>query len=176
MIPGVSFHIDVNGLSAAIAKLNGDALHTFELMDALGRLGQEQTRRRISSEKTTPEGRAWKPNKEGTSILFSGGGAHLSRSIDYSAGALEARWGSGWIGARVHQFGAVIRPVNAKFLAFIPGLASAQAAGVANMHMATGMVFAKQVTIPRRTYVGLSVANEEEMIHTAERFIGMVFQ
>ncbi|HEY8136260.1 MAG TPA: phage virion morphogenesis protein [Methylocystis sp.] len=161
MIPGVSFKIDVNGLQAAIAKLNGDALHTYELMEGLGRLGQEQTRKRIESEKTTPAGRAWKPNKEGTSTLFSGGGVHLARSIDYSAGATEARWGSGWIGARVHQFGAVIVPVNAKTLVFT---------------MKGKTVFAKKVTIPARTYVGLSVANEKEMIETAERFIGIIFQ
>jgi phage gpG-like protein len=158
--PGVSFHIDVDGLSAAIAKLNGDPLRKQELMDGLGKLGVEQTKKRIEEEKTTPEGRAWRPNREGTSTLFSGGGAHLARSIDYASSESEARWGSGWVGARILHFGGAIVPVNAKALAF-------QAGGK--------LVFAKRVTIPARQYVGLSRENETEMIETAERFEQQTF-
>lgn len=161
MVDGVSFHIDVSGLDATLARLRGmETLQTAEMMDALARRGVEQTRERLETEKTTPEGAAWKPNLEGTSTLFSGGGAHLARTIDQASSATEARWGSGWIGARVHQFGAVIKPVNAKFLAFT---------------LRGKQVFAKAVTIPARKYVGLSRENEREMIETAERFIGLIW-
>ncbi len=159
---GVSFHIDTNGLDALITRLNTlSALETTELMDGLGKRGMEQTRHRLEVEKRTPEGAGWKPNIEGTSTLFSGNGKHLAESINYTFGPNEARWGSGWIGARVHQFGAVIKPVNAQFLAFTLG---------------GKQVFAKAVTIPARKYVGLSAANEIEMIETAERFLRIVWQ
>lgn len=158
---GVSFHIDTQGLSAVIARLNkAGALDKHELMEGLGRLGQQQTKKRIEIEKTTPQGAAWKPTIEGRGALFVTG-KHLARSIDYLASETEARWGSGWIGARVHQFGAVIRPVNAKALTFMLG---------------GKRVFAKRVTIPARAYVGLSKANEQEMIRTAERFVTKVLQ
>ncbi|MBY6244131.1 phage virion morphogenesis protein [Methylosinus sp. Sm6] len=158
---GVSFRLDVSGLQAALTRLNRlGALEKHELMEGLGRLGQQQTRRRIEVEKTTPAGEAWKPTIEGRGALFVTS-THLWRSIDYAAGETETRWGSGWIAARVHQFGAVIKPVAGQALTFMVG---------------GKQVFAKRVTIPARTYIGLSKANEEQMIRTAERFISMVTQ
>lgn len=161
MVDGVSFRIETRGLEATVAKLarfaTGDR---HELMQGLGRLGQEQTRRRIEVEKTTPGGAAWPKTRDGRGALFVTG-AHLARSIDFTASASEARWGSGWVGARVHQFGATITPKNAKVLAFVAGGKN---------------VFAKRVTIPSREYVGLSAENEREMIETAERFLFTVLQ
>ncbi len=158
---GVSFRIDTSGLDGLLAKLSSaSVLNKHELMDGLGRLGQEQTRKRIEVEKTTPAGASWKPTRDGRGALFVTG-AHLARSIDYTSGESEARWGSGWIGARVHQYGATIKPVNAKVLCFM-------ASG--------GKVFTKSVTIPAREYVGMSEANKAEMVKTAEGFLGKVLQ
>lgn len=158
---GVSFHIDVQGLQAVLTRLGkASALDKRELMDGLGRLGEEQTRKRIEIEKTSPEGKAWKPTIDGRGALFVTG-THLARSIDYAASENEARWGSGWIGARVHQFGAVITPVNAKALRFDLGGKT---------------VFAKKVTIPARPYVGLSATNAREMEETAARFLDLALQ
>jgi phage gpG-like protein len=158
---GVSFHLETKGLSAVLARLNkAGALDKFELMEGLGRLGQMQTRKRIEVEKTTPHGAAWKPTSEGRGALFVTG-THLARSIDYVASETETRWGSGWIGARVHQFGAVITPKNGEALTF---------------DLSGKQVFARRVTIPARAYVGLSKANEQEMIRTAERFVTKVLQ
>ena len=112
---GVSFQVTTSGMEAALSRLNRlSSLDKHELMDGLGRLGQMQTRRRLEVEKTSPGGDAWKKTTDGRAALFVGG-THLSRSIDYISGETEARWGSGWIGARIHQFGGVIVPVNAKF-------------------------------------------------------------
>jgi phage gpG-like protein len=158
---GVSFHLTVNGLRGVLTRLNkASALDKHELSEGLGRLGQQQTRRRLEVEKTTPEGKAWKPTIDGRGALFVTG-THLSRSIDYVPGESEARWGSGWIGARVHQFGAVITPKNGEALTFKVG---------------GKQVFARKVTIPARAYVGLSKANEQEMIRVAERFLTKVLQ
>lgn len=158
---GVSFHMDVNGMSAVLTRLNrAAALEKHELTEGLARRGQEQTRHRLEVEKTTPEGKAWKKTIDGRAPLFVQG-QHLARNIDYIATETEARWGSGWIGARVHQLGAIIFPVAGKALVFKLGGKE---------------VFAGKVTIPARRYVGLSRANEEEMIRTAERFLTKVLQ
>lgn len=152
----VSVSIDVQGLGAVFTVLGGMAnMESHELLDGLGRLGVSQTRRRLSSEKTTPAGRAWPANQAGTSILFKSGG--LSDSIAHYVGASDVRWGSGHVAARVHQFGAIIYPKTAKMLSFMIG---------------GRRVFAKHVIIPRRTYLGMSVANEDEMQKVAEAFIG----
>jgi phage gpG-like protein len=159
MADGVSFEVKVTGLEGVITRFNAmGALDKHELMDGLGRLGQRQTRRRLEVEKTTPGGAAWKPTRDGRGALFVTG-THLARSIDYQASETEARWGTGVVMARVHQFGATITPKNAKALVFMAG---------------GKKVFTKRVTIPAREYVGLSEANKAQMIRVAERFIGEV--
>lgn len=160
---GVSITLEVSGIDDALRRLAaiGKAAESEELMDGLGALGVSQTQRRIESEKTTPGGQAWKANREGTSILFRTG-SHLRDSIQHAVrGAHEVAWGSGWIGARVHQFGAVIKPVNAKALHFTIG----------GKHVAV-----KQVTIPAREYLGVSADNAKEIEETAKSFIEKVVQ
>jgi len=126
-----------------------------ELLDGLARMGQQQTQRRIEEEKTSPAGVAWPLTRDGRGALFVTG-THLARSIDHAASASEAKWGTGWIGAQVHQFGAVIRPKNAKALHFEVGGTS---------------VFAKKVTIPARPYLGVSAANARDLEAAAAKFI-----
>ncbi len=158
---GVSFQVTTSGMEAALARLNRlSSLDKHELMDGLGRLGQMQTRRRLEVEKTSPDGAAWKKTVEGRGALFVDG-THLSRSIDYISGETEARWGSGVVYARIHQFGGVITPVKGKCLAF---------------NLGGKKVFAKKVTIPARAYVGMSEANKTDMVLTAWEFIDKVLQ
>lgn len=119
-----------------------------ELMTAIGALGESQTRRRISEEKTSPEGEAWKPNfREGDILVETGG--HLLASVAYTASADQAEWGAAWEYAHVHQYGATIKPKEADKLVFSLG---------------GKMVFAKEVTIPARPFVGLSSENAQEII------------
>ncbi len=164
---GLAISLEVSGIDAALARLNalGRVAESEELADGLGALGVSQTQRRIESEKTTPEGAAWASNREGTSILFRTG-SHLRDSIDHSVrGAHEVAWGSGWIGARVHQFGATIKPVNGAALKFW-------------FRAGNSVDFAvvKSVTIPAREYLGVSADNERELVETAERFVRIVLQ
>lgn len=145
---GVSIRLDVADLGAATALVARIA--TFEpdeLMASLGALGESQTRRRISDEKTSPDGAPWAPNRRGGDILVETG-QHLLQSIAFTASATETEWGSAWEYAHVHQDGAVIVPKTAKALAVpIPG---------------GGVRLASKVTIPARPFVGLSDENAEE--------------
>jgi phage gpG-like protein len=152
----IGVRIEVVGLDATLGRLDAlGRIEFHELLDGLARMGQQQTQRRIESEKTTPDGRAWPLTRDGRPALFVSG-THLYRSIDHAAGASEARWGTGWIGAAVHQFGAVITPKNARSLHFTLGGQS---------------VFAKKAVIPARPYLGVSAANARDLEAAAAKFI-----
>jgi len=156
----VALEIVETGLKEAILKIDGiAAAPTGELMEGIGRLVQGQTRRRIESEKTSPAGAAWKPNRAGTSILYRSGA--LARSIDYVAANDSVQVGSALIYAGVHQDGAVIKPKNAARLVF---------------HAGGRLVFALKVTIPARPYIGLSADNQNEIVETAEEWLERLFQ
>ena len=160
---GIAIELEVSGIEAALARLSaiGKAAETEELADGLGALGVSQTQRRIESEKTTPAGQPWKPSIEGGSILFRTG-THLRDNVQHAVrGAHEVAWGSGWVGARIHNFGGVITPVNGKALVFKLG-------GV--------VIRAGRVLMPKREWLGLSADNEHEMEETAKAFIAKVAQ
>jgi phage virion morphogenesis protein len=86
------------------------------------------------------------PIKRGPGILRASG--MLMRSITYQVGNDELRVGSGRIYARIHQLGGVIRPKKAKYLVF---------------RMASGLVFARQVTIPARPYLDFDDEDQREV-------------
>ncbi len=153
---GLSFKLEVQGLGAVLTQMQSlEHIDKARLLDRLGTLGVSQTQRRLQSEKTSPAGAAWKKTKDGRGALFATG-AHLNDTMDHRATAASVEWGTGWIGARVHQYGATIVPVKAKVLAFKVGGKS---------------VFAKKVVIPARPFVGLSAANSVEMEKVALAFI-----
>lgn len=145
----VAIVIDVSSLATARAQL--DRLRSFKLDDGarlLAPILEAQTRRRIMDEKTSPSGVAWKPNLEGTAILTRSG-RHLHDAVaGRTAGAdaiVEAHWQHAW----VHQQGLTIRPKAKKRLAFT---------------VRGRKVLARKVTIPARPFIGLSKANEEEIV------------
>ena len=145
---GVAITVDETAFEAALQRLG--ALVTFDgaaLMEEIAALGESQTRRRISDEKTAPDGTPWKPNLAGTSILLQTG-QNLLASVASYADDESATWGAAWEYAHVHQEGAVITPKTATALAFKVGDRS---------------VFAKSVTIPARPFVGLSAENRIEI-------------
>jgi len=156
----ISIQVDIDALNAALARVEGIAdAPLAELADGIGRLVQEQTRRRIEDEKTSPDGAPWPPNREGTPILYRTGA--LSRSVDYVASASGVTVGSGIVYAGVHQAGATIRPRNARALAF---------------RLGDRLVFAKSVTIPARPWLGLSADNREEIVAATEDWLGGLLQ
>ncbi|OKP69626.1 virion morphogenesis protein [Ensifer adhaerens] len=148
------------GLNEALLKIDGLAnAPTHELADGIGRLVQEQTRRRIQEEKTSPAGEAWKPNSTGTAILFRSG--TLAQSIDYIATQSEVQVGSGLVYARIHQDGGQIVAKNAGALAFSIG---------------GRFIQVKSVTMPKRKYLGLSTENRDDVVDAAEAWVSRLLQ
>ncbi len=148
MADGVSFTYDRSALEGALKAVS--ELVSFDgsaLMEEIAALGESQTRRRITDEKTAPDGTAWKPNLEGTSILQQTG-QNLLASVGFTSTDDEAVWGAAWEYAHVHQDGAVITPKTAAVLQF---------------KVKGKTVHAKSVTIPARPFVGLSEENRAEI-------------
>lgn len=142
----------LEGVDRALQKL--DPLAAGEMLTGIARMIQEQTRRRITSDKAAPSGERWKPNREGTSTLYRSG--TLARSIDYSVSGDAAIVGSGLVYAAIHQFGGTIVPKKAKRLVF---------------RLGNRTVFARKVTLPARPYLGLSATDREDIIDQVGRFI-----
>ncbi|PIT69719.1 phage virion morphogenesis protein [Bartonella tribocorum] len=158
-----AIEIKETGLEAALSFLQKRAHAPMgTLAQGVGRLIQESTRRRIQSEKTSPQGEKWKNNHARTSILFASGA--LSRSIDMKASPEKVMVGSGLVYARIHQLGGVIRPKNGKTLRFF--LKSSKAQRFVCVH---------QVTMPARPYLGLSEQNKVEIVKAAEDWLERVF-
>jgi phage virion morphogenesis protein len=154
---GISIVIDADDFTAAFKKLQPFFdFDASELMSTIGALGESQTRRRISDEKTAPDGSAWKENTQGTSILVDTG-QHLLASIAWASSAADAEWGSAWEWAHVHQDGMTIVPKNGKALVFTLGGKT---------------VTAKKVTIPARPFIGLSEDNRQEIIDVVTDLFG----
>ena len=145
---GVGIVVDLSGLKFAESLLarivNFDE---GELLTSIGDMGENQTKRRITDEKTAPDGSAWPPNREGTSILVRAGG-HLLSQVGYIVGSGQVQWGAAWEFAHIHQDGAKISAKNARALFFKIGGKT---------------VAAKSVTIPARPFVGLSADNRKEI-------------
>ena len=154
----VSIEIDIGDLDEAIMRLR--PLTDFEpvpLMETIAAIGESQTRRRIESEKTAPDGTPWPDNIAETPILRETG-RNLLDSVASSATADVAEWGAGWEYAHVHQNGMTIVPREAGKLAFT---------------VAGRFVLADEVTIPARPFVGLSDENRQEILEIVTDYLGI---
>lgn len=152
----MAIRIVVDGVKEAGVALDKIAqFNALEFLDGLGGLITRQTQRRIRSEKTSPDGDAWKPNLEGTSILYKSG--QLDDSIHHEVSNPNVEIGSNKIYAGVHQTGAVIKPKNGNALSF--GFGGNKWAVV------------KSVTIPARPYLGFSSENRKDIEQFATDFL-----
>ncbi|PIO98585.1 Prophage MuSo2 [uncultured Pleomorphomonas sp.] len=156
-----SIVVDINDLELTADKIAAlEHVDPSDLMTNVGAIGESQTRRRITEEKTGPDGTPWPPNRTGTSILLRTG-EHLLGSVAFVASADEAEWGASWEWAHVHQDGMTIKPKDAKRLAFVIG---------------NQQIFARQVTIPPRPFVGLSDDNRVELSDVTTDWLGSLLQ
>lgn len=154
----VSLTLDAAEVDEALVRLG--SIIDFEpgpMMEAIAALGESQTRRRITDEKTAPDGTPWKENWKGSSILHETG-RNLLDSVASGASADQAEWGASWEFAHVHQDGMEILPVNGDRLAFFLG---------------TRFVRPEKVTIPARPFVGISAENEAEILDLVSDFWGL---
>lgn len=127
-----------------------------DLMEQLAALMVSQTQRRIRSEKTAPDGSAWKANLLGTSILFRSG--NLAASIHHNASESGFKIGSNLIYARIHNEGGTIRPKHKKALSFpLRGRQDRHVVGAVRM--------------PKRQYLGVSAENNTELKDALTRWL-----
>lgn len=125
-----------------------------QMRDNIGALVTSQTQRRIDTEKTAPDGTPWKENWEGTDTLVQSGA--LRDTIDYEVAGDDIFVGSPLIYAATHQMGATIVPKDAENLVFSVGGFT---------------VFAKEVTIPARPFLGISAQNQQEISNLIESLV-----
>ena len=165
---GVTAFLDAGAALAGMERAALAIAHPTPLLRQIGIAMRQSTQDRFTAG-VDPEGKAWAPLhplyapiKVGPSILVgSGMSGGLQGSITFDTGPNFVAVGSNRIYAAVHQFGAVIRPVKAKFLVF---------------RMAGGMVHASQVTIPARPYLGLSTGDELEIAELSGLYIARLLR
>ncbi|MDM5132912.1 phage virion morphogenesis protein [Aeromonas piscicola] len=138
-----------------------------ELLDRIGTVAESQTRRRISDEKTAPDGTPWAPwsaaygkTRHGNQSLLNGVGDLLD-SIEYQVQRNQVRVGSALAYAGVHQdgfSGSVQVPAHVRRIS--------QAFGKAlkfPVYQSVGS-FTRMMEIPQREYLGLSSDNQTELL------------
>jgi phage virion morphogenesis protein len=153
----VRIEVDIADLARVQAMLDSIAkADTEPLMTDIGATLESSTRERIEETKTSPDGAAWPPNREGTSTLLATG-RHLRDSVAFIASASSVEVGASWEFAHIHQFGATISPKNARFLSFVSG---------------GKRVVAKKVTIPARPFVGLSDQDARKVERLTSDWLG----
>ena len=148
---GLEFISEFDAMETMLAIDGVANLDKSELLEGLGALGESQTKRRIQSEKTGPDGTPWQDWSDsyastrhgGQSLLQADGGLLESIASGPLAGD-QISWGSDVVYAAVHQFGHTFD--------------NAWGRGI-------------EATVPAREYLGLSAANEREMEQEALLFI-----
>ena len=155
----------------AIERLSDSSLQQ-ELLESIGAVVESQTRRRISNEKTSPAGERWEEWSEGYRKTRSGnqslleGNGDLLDSIQYIVERGRVRVGSPLSYSGVHQDGfAGSVPVSAHKLIH-------QAFGRALKHPVWQTVGShnRMMDIKQREYLGLSTANDDELMHVIGDF------
>ncbi|BCW89963.1 hypothetical protein sos41_31310 [Alphaproteobacteria bacterium SO-S41] len=158
---GLAVHIGLTGIPDAQAML-GELVALGEdltpLMEAIGVYLVGSTVERFETE-TEPDGTPWMPSwrarDEGGQTLTRTG--RLKQSFDSRADAVSVEWGTNVSYAAPLHFGAVIRPKNAKALAFV------------GSHGA--LVFAGEVILPARPMVGFTDQDSAAVVMLAADFI-----
>ncbi len=151
---GLTLDVGIDGAEALIRRLNNLDLDDGQLKSlhsTLGETGVTQTKERFRDQKS-PDGKPWPKSKraegEGGQTL-TGKAADLKNSINYKPSSREVEVGTSKVYAAIHQFGGVIKPKKGKFLVFEIG---------------GKKIFAKSVTMPARPFLGISPANEKELL------------
>lgn len=148
----IEFDIDLSGFAEAQSKLESLGGIIPDLMESVGVLVEGQTRRRLATEKTSPDGEPWELRspgyaqslRPGTSILIRSGG--MLDSIASEARGNEVSVGSDLVYAAIHQFGGT------------PDMAPGPAA------------------VPARPFLGVSDDNETEILDLINLAIAGHFQ
>ena len=103
-----------------------------------------------------PEGNPWAPLKLRAGRILSDTG-RLRNSLSYKTGDDEVEVGTNVLYAKTHQFGATIKPKKAKALAF-PGPNGKT-------------IFAKQVKIPARPFLGVEQRQVNKIHQVIDKWV-----
>lgn len=125
-----------------------------ELLTLCGEVLIDGTLQRFKDQED-PEGNKWTATRRGGKILTDSAG--LQRSIDSAVTKSAVYIGTNKKYAAPHQFGATIKPKKGKYLKF------KTAKG--------GWVTVKQVTIPKRAFLGVSKKDKEALKETMHDFL-----
>lgn len=151
-----------NGLDKAVIKACQKMADKQELTNSIGEALVSGAVLRFSMEED-PDGNKWQPSRRAQST----GGQTLNDigrlldSIDYATTLDMVMVGTNAKYARIHQLGGKIRPKSKKRLKF---------------KGSDGQdVFAKEVTIPARPFIGISADDLEEVKETIAEYMGNAF-
>lgn len=153
---GLEFHMEFDTGHAELRLDRLASLDKGELLESLGQLGEQQTKRRISSEKESPDGKAWPEwsahyagSRHGGNSLLMGDGGLLDSIAAGAPSGDEIAWGSNVVYAAVHNFGHTFSDAWGKGI---------------------------KAEVPQRQYLGLSDDNKREMEMVAHDFLREVMQ
>lgn len=158
---GASYKVTVDdaAVQAALTALLARADDATPAFAAIGESLVTSTQHRFETG-TDPDGSAWPVSlraalQNGQTLADSG---RLKDSLTYRAAPQSVEVGTNVIYAAIHQFGGVIRAKSAKALAFT---------------LANGaFVLARQVTMPRRAFLGLDSEDRQEIPATVADWLG----
>ena len=156
---GVTIAVDAREIAQIGRALRQAARASLGPLTAgLAAAGESATRARLSQGGPGPVGEPWDPrhpaDPSAKPLLTREGG--LVDSLVSTARRHQARWGSNLVYARIHQLGGIIRPRRRRALHF---------------RLGETPVFAQQVTIPARPYLGWGEAEETEAAAVIERWL-----
>jgi len=161
----ITVEIDTAEVRDVFARLSRLVRDFRPVMEEIGSYLVSSTLIRFEDQKG-PDGRPWKPSerarRQGGQTLRDTG--RLMQSITYRASRRQVEVGTNVIYAPVHQFGAEIRPVRAKWLRFPEPGTDPDRADRDNPHWR----FAKRVYIPPRPFLGVDDDDRAEVVAIVE--------
>ena len=165
----ISYSLDTGPFIAVVAQLSG--VMKSGVPKAIGVALVEETQKRFD-QGVDVWGTRWQPLQPAYAAIKRGPGIlraslMLPRSITFAVSGSTISVGSNRVYAAVHQFGATIRPVRAKALAF-------QLGGVGPKG-GRGWVHARSVTIPARPYLGFGPHDERAALEVLRRETTRIF-
>ena len=145
----IQISIDDARANRALQRIVDNALDLTGMMEDFAFLGENAARQAFETE-TAPDGTVWKQSRRsqetgGKTLTASGrGGDSITSDYDNNSSI----WGTPLIYMAIHQNGGTIKPKNGEYLVFMG---------------ADGfLVFAKEVTIPKRQFLPESLDQMDE--------------
>jgi phage gpG-like protein len=157
----IRFDVDKRSVSYITSTINRIKLAlrggASAMMREIGELMETQHRRRITSEKTSPDGQAWTPNIRGTSILFK-------------TGALAYGFQS-----RASMFTVTLGPPSLPY-SYIQESGGTMTGSPHMVFRANGdLIYARKAKVPARPYMGISPQNWVEISQLVDRHMSRMF-